>query len=263
MKHTHALRPCEQCGQLFENYKHPNARFCSLACFHKSCKTRETRICAYCGAEFEVLRAVEQKCCSQSCGARARTQRPRRQRKSCVCEWCNKAFETWSSRPGRFCSRKCAAQYGARQPRPNTRKPEIHVNRNCKICHKPYETTTHQIRLRGSSCCSVECANILRSQIKQGAGNPNYRGGTVRYRGANWGRQERKALKRDGYRCQICHKQLGRKTHDYGVHHIKPFREFGGDYLAANQLSNLITLCRRCHGKVEAGKLACPTPLPI
>lgn len=33
------------------------------------------------------------------------------------------------------------------------------------------------------------------------------------------------------------------------VHHIKPLKEFGGDYVAANQPANLITLCTVCHGR--------------
>jgi predicted HNH restriction endonuclease len=35
------------------------------------------------------------------------------------------------------------------------------------------------------------------------------------------------------------------------VHHIVPFRTFKGDWRKANELSNLITLCRNCHRKAE------------
>jgi len=66
--------------------------------------------------------------------------------------------------------------------------------------------------------------------------------------GPNWPEQRRRALERDGYRCQRCG-----APHDprrpLQVHHIRPFRTFGyvpGEntaYLEANRLENLITLC--------------------
>ena len=96
---------------------------------------------------------------------------------------------------------------------------------------------------------------------RRGANNINYRGGTIKGRGQNWGHQKRQVLKRDNYKCQICGKKIDRKKWDFGVHHIKPYREFNGDYEAANQLSNLITLCRKCHAKVEMAHLPCPRPL--
>ena len=77
--------------------------------------------------------------------------------------------------------------------------------------------------------------------------------------GPNWGAQREAARRRDGYRCQQCGapEQKGRQ-HD--VHHIRPFRAFGyvpGEndaYLQANALDNLVTLCPRCHHRVEAGQ---------
>jgi predicted HNH restriction endonuclease len=36
------------------------------------------------------------------------------------------------------------------------------------------------------------------------------------------------------------------------VHHVKPFRDFGvANYLEANQLDNLVTLCKPCHMAIE------------
>jgi DEAD/DEAH box helicase domain-containing protein len=48
-----------------------------------------------------------------------------------------------------------------------------------------------------------------------------------------------------------------RDDRGHDVHHIRPFREFGGSGSAsaaserANALDNLITLCRSCHGAAE------------
>ncbi len=68
------------------------------------------------------------------------------------------------------------------------------------------------------------------------------------YYGPNWLAQRDKARARDGYRCQACGiLEDGRSHH---VHHKTPFRAFAS-YRQANQLSNLVTLCPRCHHRVE------------
>ncbi len=66
--------------------------------------------------------------------------------------------------------------------------------------------------------------------------------------GPNWSAQREQARGRDGYRCQHCGVPEGRRTHH--VHHRTPFRTFAS-YRDANQLSNLVTLCARCHRRVE------------
>jgi len=80
-----------------------------------------------------------------------------------------------------------------------------------------------------------------------GERHPQWQGGTADYYGESWGRQRRKARKRDDNECVICG--------DDGlvdVHHIRPFREFGVEkHEAANRLSNLICLCRQHHNNWE------------
>lgn len=255
-------KTCPVCGIEFTDPKHPNRIYCSRDCFFITERRRIDKTCLECGKVFAVKEAhTHRRFCSQTCSNRYNQPKDPNKQAIFTCKWCGKHFETWVYRKPTFCSSQCRSEYAARQPKLTARKPEIHITRQCVVCGKDYQTTTHQVRLRGSSCCSRECAGALQSKHKQGAGNPNYRGGTVKYRGANWGSQKRKALNRDGFRCQICGKKLGRKGWDYGVHHIKPYREFKGDYETANHLLNLVTLCRRCHGKVEAGKLDCPRPL--
>ena len=67
--------------------------------------------------------------------------------------------------------------------------------------------------------------------------------------GSNWSTQRNKARARDGYRCQICGAPEAGRQHD--VHHRVPFRTFTS-YQEANQLLNLVTLCRSCHRRAEA-----------
>lgn len=57
-----------------------------------------------------------------------------------------------------------------------------------------------------------------------------------------WSEVRKRILERDGYTCQSCKKKIGK----FEVHHIQKKRLGGGDYD-----DNLITVCRRCHRKVE------------
>jgi len=66
--------------------------------------------------------------------------------------------------------------------------------------------------------------------------------------GAGWTQQKALARARDNYRCQICGVVETDRAHD--VHHKIPFRHFKSSE-EANRLDNLITLCRKCHQKVE------------
>jgi len=92
--------------------------------------------------------------------------------------------------------------------------------------------------------------------------------------GQNWEEQRDTARARDDYRCRQCGKPetaehpersreaaqskggAGGRQHD--VHHLIPFRSFGyipgvnENYRLANELDNLITLCRACHRRAEA-----------
>lgn len=78
----------------------------------------------------------------------------------------------------------------------------------------------------------------------------------IRNYGPNWEEQRQRALARDRHTCQHCGApERPDRAHD--VHHIRPFREFGyvpGEnetYLQANDLGNLVTLCRDCHRLAE------------
>lgn len=250
-------KTCLTCLKEFQPpIKHRDNVYCSLQCSAKAKQKRVMKICPGCGVEF-MQRNVTSKYCSAKCGSDNRDHVGKDPSKWAVftCKWCGKEFETWAYRNPTMCSAQCRSEYGARQPKLSARKPEMWVTKPCIVCGVEYTTTTHQIRLRGSTCCSRACVAIRQSQIKQGIGNPNFRGGTIKGRGSSWSAARKKALKRDGYKCRVCGKKISRFKHDYGVHHITPYRDFHGDHVKANDLSNLITLCRACHGKAEWDKI--------
>jgi DEAD/DEAH box helicase domain-containing protein len=79
--------------------------------------------------------------------------------------------------------------------------------------------------------------------------------------GPNWQAQRAQVRVRDRHRCRQCGlPETPGQEHD--VHHLTPFRTFGyvagvnEHYLRANQLDNLVLLCRGCHRRLEtAGQL--------
>lgn len=248
-----ATKICSVCGTEFDDPKHPQKQYCSRSCFAILRTERVTLTCAECGKDFEAKPAQPRRFCSQTCSNRFN--QPRTKIKVCICEWCKTEFETWESRPGRFCSNQCRSEFAARQPKG---KNGERVTVCCEQCGRDYVILKSYFALRGSRFCSSDCKFKAMSVAKMGAGNPNYIGGTrFPNRGSNWSAQRKSALERDGRTCQRC----GTKKRRVDVHHIKPYREFDGDYLSANALPNLITLCRRCHNQVERHGAPCPQPL--
>ena len=94
------------------------------------------------------------------------------------------------------------------------------------------------------------------SESTAGPDNPNWRGGYSSRYGGGWATAREQALERDGA-CQHCGHDGGKTRLE--VHHIIPVRRFrespDADLKDAHELSNLVTLCKRCHPKAEHGKL--------
>lgn len=85
-----------------------------------------------------------------------------------------------------------------------------------------------------------------------------WKGGVDPYYGPNWTETREEVLERDGRECIRC--GVSNETHkdryDCGldIHHEIPIREFS-DVSEANDLDNLVTLCRKCHNRIEPPQL--------
>lgn len=256
---------CKYCSKEFIDTKNPGrTKYCSRACFIEGLKNPKRRQpCKVCGTEF-YLATPTSKYCSKECRQKDGWIKKDPSKKSIfICDWCKKKFENWTYRQSRFCSNQCRSEFAARQPKPNAQKPEIHITKPCDTCGNLYQTTTHQMRERGSRFCSMPCRNIMLSFERRGEGNPRWSGGTLKLAdyGDNWNRQKRRTKQRDNHTCQV--KECGYKSGGdqiLDVHHIRSLKEFNGNWKLANQLYNLISLCRPCHCRVEAGKIPCPIP---
>lgn len=174
-------------------------------------------------------------------------------KKKCVCENCGTAFEEFQSRikngKGRFCSRKCKYDIGR-------------VEVECAQCGTVVKQPQHRAKRYDQSFCSRQCNNKwlmvdgnAPGWNQQREDHSQWRGGTRTWYGTNWKEQREKALNRDGYQCVVCgmtrEKHKERYNRDLTVHHRIPIREFWDgddlDYESANDVKNLMTVCRGCH----------------
>lgn len=156
-----------------------------------------------------------------------------------TCVVCSTGFKVPASGFNRrkCCSRKCSSELrGSR------------LKISCAVCNSAF--TIHGSEFGKKLCCSKECSAIYKSRRFSGEGNPSWKGGIILSYGVNWAYQRKLALKRDGYTCQSCGVTQTQLKKDLDVHHIKPFRTFT-DYLDANNLDNLVSLCPSCHRESE------------
>lgn len=122
-----------------------------------------------------------------------------------------------------YCSQKC---YGI----------DCRKERYCIVCNKSILATENK------KTCSKECFNIAlkdpeRSFCKGRTANKDLKYGSKSFR--------KKFLKERKAKCEICNYSLEKVL---VIHHIKEKCNGGTD-----EDSNLILLCRNCHGEIHAG----------
>lgn len=244
---------CGICSKTFSvkpSYiKKGKGKYCSLACYAVAQNMNIECKCLTCGKSFKVkpvrLKMGGGKYCSIKCQHSSLESKI-----ECRCLNCDKTFNATPARiergEGKYCSRNCLFE-----------SKKTKVKSTCLCCGKSFETLPSQLSSGRAIYCSKEC-HIAH---QQGQNHHSWLGGKQDYRGPNWNSQRKVAYKRDGGICQICHFEPKPGERRNSVHHIKPYREFNGDHLAANDLSNLITLCSTCHPRAEHGLLAVPRRL--
>lgn len=124
------------------------------------------------------------------------------------------------------------------------------LTRICEVCGDEFRARNSVV----GRFCGMECKAEWQSAAYTGETNPSYRGGRDTDYGRNWDEQRSKALQRDNHTCQRCGLNEEKHREKYGrgldVHHISHKKNFD-DYDTMNDLSNLITLCVRCHKLLE------------
>lgn len=213
--------------------------------------------CHYCGDLF-VLRLNREKFGrGKYCSVKCKNEGIKKKHKK-ECEYCKKVFH-YTNKKRRFCSRECS--YGARSVGLVKRviKKPYNINRDisewrkkqCIVCGIDYVATK-----RTQKHCSKECVKITTRKQVSGENNFFYIDGRNKkkksYRGENWENIRREIYKRDNYVCQECGiKCEGKKNYKNSnniiqCHHIEKYK------INKNNLrENLITLCLKCHLKLQ------------
>lgn len=157
-----------------------------------------------------------------------------------ICQQCGISFPR-RGHADKFCTMACYGQWQHEHPRVEKRQRLIVPCWTCGILIERVPST-----LASHNFCGRACDRVWRqSGIMEGDKNPSWRGGHGDYRGPNWKQQRQKALERDGHVCLHCG-----SSHRLTVNHKIPFRLFSS-YVQANDLSNLETLCHKCHSTAD------------
>lgn len=198
-----------------------------------------TYTCQQCGATFARPKQGKNpaKYCSLQCTAtafRGVPLGPRAPRQASYCLNCGERVTDYPSRGTRqFCSQKCQTDY-------------CYTMNTCRYCGTRFRVMRSR---RHRQYCNSRCY----ARSRRGVGNHKWNGGlNPFYYGPDWKQIAEQARQRDGYRCQRCGKAQKDCPRALDVHHIRPYTSFGHQQFdAANQLSNLITLCHPCHMMLE------------
>lgn len=243
---------CPTCEALFHKKQAMNAHHAQK---HGERLALDERVCECCGSEFHEYesrisngRGVY---CSQEClSADGRVERE--------CVNCGREMVVESHRAEQydnlFCTKSCDAEWRSSHLAEDGHPMYVErIKVECASCSDTLLRRPAYVEKHERQFCDSSCHWDWISEHQSGSDSPHWKGGEAYY-GEEWSDIRLEAIERDGGKCTRCgatrqevKEALG---HDLDVHHIIPLREFD-ELEAANELENLVTLCRRCHRKVE------------
>ena len=251
-------KTCIVCGKEFKksrgvtNKKWAVQKYCSAKCYYESNrkKLKQTKICKTCGKRFERQSWTSQKVwakqsfCSKKCHYDVG-------RVEAVCKNCGKTFLAHKYRKDsiEFCGQSCYSEY---------RKKFSEQYSGFKTGHEAFITTPwlgkkHSEETKQKISKSLKGNPKVLARAKQfaethsGEDHWNWKGGVTsemqKIRHSREYDEWRFAVyKRDNYTCQHCKKKC--RGREIVAHHLKNFKDFPKERF---DISNGITLCRKCH----------------
>ncbi len=215
------------------------------------------RTCKGCGTEFYDSKARRSFCenCNPNAGKHNGNWSGATQ--TATCATCGDSFSFYpSNKDGIYCPDCVESAEGLLPENPS--EPGERISVPCHYCETELEGVPSRVANRSQGVfCSRECHGEWLSEHVVGPDHHQWEGGPIEY-GRSWWRIRRQALERDDYECQQCGvdaDQLGRNP---DVHHVRPVRSFDRP-AEAHTLANVISLCRSCHRRVEAGSIKVST----
>lgn len=179
-----------------------------------------------------------------------------------TCENCETEYRTtknnYKKRDMDFCSRDCYSEWLSKNKSADENPNYNSVKIKCEYCNSNIQKQPNELERNEKSFCDKNCYSSWQSENMKGENNHNYNPNYTEEYGDNWSKIREFILERDYYRCRSCkitnekHKQ--NKGIGLDVHHKIPLRKFDTPE-KANRPYNLITLCRKCHRKVESNTI--------
>jgi len=215
---------------------------------HGKSLTQMKWTCSWCDEEFNRAESQisnkDKPFCSKECHGKWISEYEHT-RITVKCEYCDSEFQRRQSqlekRENYFCSHECHGDWKLEQGS---------VIVNCEVCDSTVTKHEYYAKRCEHHFCSTDCQGTWYSKNYAGEDSHHWKGGSIGYYGPTWYSQRRNAIERDDEQCQDCGLTRDEYYDEYGrdleVHHITPIRTFT-DTEEANQLSNLITLCKSCH----------------
>lgn len=242
LEHQMETRPCEQCGKPVTRFPCKFKRFKHVYCSQECCNEwRKNRPRPDHGPK--VSKALKGRKPSPQCIEASINSEKRKQ------TWASEEYrrnmsesvrKVWKDRPGPMTGRNGKSN-------PNWRGGRFVI---CFKCGKQVWKCPTQLKSE-HHFCSVKCTG---NQPSERSINSRRKKGLSPY-ASYWVTIASEARERDDHQCQTCGTRY--KKYKLPVHHIKPISLFD-DPLDAHYLNNLITLCRKCHARVEIGTLTLP-----
>lgn len=250
---THVLQ-CEECQNIIKCKPSQQRRFCSRICWGKFYKKQRTFICTYCKKIFETKKEDKKPkgrpFCGRECWDKFQVGKnnPAFKNSASVakCLNCRSPFKIKTvKRRGNanFCSYQCKTIYWNINGWPKDKRLLI----ECHCCHKPIKTDPMRHKKRNErSFCSRECASYSHSFYISGQNNGRYvHGEGNRGYPLGWSKAYKESIrKRDKETCKLCGLLQISHVGKLHVHHIN----YDKNNLHA---TNLITVCKYCHGKMH------------
>lgn len=208
------------------------------------------KTCIFCNKKFLTKPHLNAKYCNKECHQAHITEKSFVKTK---CTQCGKEYKTKRRNlkySRKFCSLECLATFKSENFSGKNSHSYKKIKRACGNCQKEIWIPPHRNKMKYVYCDKNCMANHYKARLK-GNSNPHWKGGKLRYYGEDWLNQRRLCRERDNYQCQRCGRTEKENLEELSIHHIVPFRSFEFPK-EANQLSNLIGLCRECHTFVHS-----------
>lgn len=216
-------------------------------------KSLPNRTCKGCSSEFYDPKARQSYCDSCDPNAGANNGNWKGAKETTPCKICGTSFSYYpSSKEGVYCP-DCVEAAAGLLPE-NYPGKEERVTVECRSCGTDLQVRQAQLEdQKRGFFCALECYGAWLSENVVGPDHHQWEGGPIEY-GRKWWRIRRQALERDGYECQHCGIDKGALGRNPDVHHVRPVRSFERPE-DAHTMENVVSLCRSCHRRAEAGEI--------